>query len=330
MADKPLRWVGSSLADLRAFPEDARQHAGYQLGRVQQGLLPDDWKPMPSVGAGVVEIRIHTDREHRVFYVAKFDEAIYVLHASEKRTRQTRHADIELARRRPGGSAAGADSTRVGDFMATKVRRSSGNAFHDLGFPAEEAENLKLRTDLMIELSKVIKSRRLTQARAAKLFGVTQPRVSDLVRGKIDRFSVDTLVAMLGHAGVHVELTAKRRGAHSDGTYRPQLADWCARGRRSRSRRNRRFTAAGWARVEALGRPGHLAIEALGIERLMNQNVSTLRELHDSIGKARIPGDDDRAIRGVETISQRRDDRRVMDDGRGHPHVLVLHDQATR
>ncbi|MGH7628943.1 MAG: helix-turn-helix domain-containing protein, partial [Gemmatimonadales bacterium] len=84
--------------------------------------------------------------------------------------------------------------------MTTKLRRSSGNVFRDLGFSAEEADNLKLRTDLMIELSKVIKARRLTQARAAALFGVSQPRVSDLVRGKIDRFSVDTLVAMLGHA----------------------------------------------------------------------------------------------------------------------------------
>lgn len=95
--------------------------------------------------------------------------------------------------------------------MTTKLRRSSGNVFRDLGFSAEEAENLKLRTDLMIELGKVIKARRLTQARAAALFGVSQPRISDLVRGKIDRFSVDTLVAMLGHAGVHVELVVKRR-----------------------------------------------------------------------------------------------------------------------
>ena len=95
--------------------------------------------------------------------------------------------------------------------MKTKLRRSSGNVFRDLGFSAEEAENLKLRSDLMIELGKVIKARHLTQARAAALFGVSQPRVSDLVRGKIDRFSVDTLVAMLGHGGVQVELVVKRR-----------------------------------------------------------------------------------------------------------------------
>ena len=94
--------------------------------------------------------------------------------------------------------------------MTTKVRRSSGNVFRDLGFSREEAEHLKIRTDLMIRLSKLIEARGLTQGQAADLFGVTQPRVSDLVRGKIDRFSIDTLVAMLGHAGVRVQIVVRR------------------------------------------------------------------------------------------------------------------------
>jgi len=94
--------------------------------------------------------------------------------------------------------------------MTTKIRRSSGNVFRDLGFPAEEATNLKMRSDLMIRLSKVIQARALTQAQAADLFGVTQPRISDLVRGKIDRFSIDTLIAMLGHAGVRVQIVLGR------------------------------------------------------------------------------------------------------------------------
>jgi predicted XRE-type DNA-binding protein len=83
--------------------------------------------------------------------------------------------------------------------------------FRDLGFSREDAENLKMRTDLMIQLSKLIQARGLTQAEAADLFGVTQPRVSDLVRGKIDRFSIDTLVAMLGHAGVRVQIVVGRK-----------------------------------------------------------------------------------------------------------------------
>ncbi len=92
--------------------------------------------------------------------------------------------------------------------MTTKVRHSTGNVFRDLGFPRAEAENLKIRTDLMIRLSKLIQARRLTQAQAAARLGVTQPRISDLMRGKIHRFSIDTLVGMLGHAGVRVQIVA--------------------------------------------------------------------------------------------------------------------------
>jgi phage-related protein len=100
MVDKAIRWLGSSLDDLRAFPERARRDAGYQLSRVQQGLMPNDWKPMKAVGSGVCEIRIHAGTEHRVLYIAKHDDAVYVLHAFEKRTRQTRQADIVVARQR--------------------------------------------------------------------------------------------------------------------------------------------------------------------------------------------------------------------------------------
>ena len=90
--------------------------------------------------------------------------------------------------------------------MNIKVTRSSGNVFRDLGFPVEEAEHLKLRSHLMAQLRKLIETRGLTQAQAAALFGVTQPRISDLVRSKIDLFSIDTLVDMLAHAGVRVKL----------------------------------------------------------------------------------------------------------------------------
>jgi predicted XRE-type DNA-binding protein len=126
MLEKPLLWLGSSLDDLRAFPETAKREAGHQ--------------PLPM-----------------------------------------------------------------------KIRRSSGNVFRDLRFSRPAAEHLKMRSSLMIELSKLIQARRLTQAEAAAVFGVTQPRVSDLVRGKIDRFSIDTLVAMLGHAGVPVHIVVGRK-----------------------------------------------------------------------------------------------------------------------
>ena len=91
-----------------------------------------------------------------------------------------------------------------------QMRPSSGNVFRVVGISGDEATNLKMRSDLMIRLSKLIETRGLTEAKAAEFFGVTQSRISDLVRGKIDRFSVDTLIAMLGHAGVRVQIVVGR------------------------------------------------------------------------------------------------------------------------
>ena len=97
---KPLAWSGSALDDLKAVPDDARQRAGFELYRLQQGLEPTDWKPMHRVGAGVREIRIQTGRAFRVLYVAKFAEAIYVLHAFEKKSQRTAKRDLDLAQER--------------------------------------------------------------------------------------------------------------------------------------------------------------------------------------------------------------------------------------
>jgi predicted XRE-type DNA-binding protein len=91
--------------------------------------------------------------------------------------------------------------------MAIKIRNSASNVCRDLGFPREKAENLKVRADLLIQISTLIRSRRLTQAQAAGLFGVTRPRVSALIRGKIEGFSIETLVAMLAPAGIQVQFT---------------------------------------------------------------------------------------------------------------------------
>jgi predicted XRE-type DNA-binding protein len=99
--------------------------------------------------------------------------------------------------------------------MMTKITRSSGNVFSDLAFGDEEAEHLQIRSTLMIAVNNIISDRQLTQVDAAKLFGVSQPRISDLVRGKIELFSIDMLVTMLSRAGVHVTvaLSPARQGA---------------------------------------------------------------------------------------------------------------------
>jgi predicted XRE-type DNA-binding protein len=88
--------------------------------------------------------------------------------------------------------------------MATTIRRSSGNVFRDLGFPAEEAAHLRIRSYFMMLLTELIRARNLTQGQAADLFGVSQPRISDLVRGKLERFSIDGLVEMFERAGFRV------------------------------------------------------------------------------------------------------------------------------
>jgi phage-related protein len=100
MVMKPLRFWGSSLDDLRNFPDEARRAAGFELRVVQNGLDPGDWKPMQIIGPGAKEIRIHVLGEWRVIYVAKIRDVVYVLHAFQKMCRKTNRLDIELARQK--------------------------------------------------------------------------------------------------------------------------------------------------------------------------------------------------------------------------------------
>ncbi len=98
----------------------------------------------------------------------------------------------------------------------SEITPSSGNVFLDLGFSEEEAAHLELRSSLMFTIRKLMQDRNLTQIKAAQLFGVTQPRISDLVRGRVDLFSSDSLVDMLARAGIRVDVTcspALERGA---------------------------------------------------------------------------------------------------------------------
>jgi phage-related protein len=97
---KPLRFIGSSLDDLRGFPAEARRQAGFELYAIQRGLEPSDWRPMKQIGSGVREIRIHVLGEWRVIYVARLADAIYVLHAFQKKTQKAGRKDVETAQRR--------------------------------------------------------------------------------------------------------------------------------------------------------------------------------------------------------------------------------------
>jgi phage-related protein len=95
---KPVVFLGDSLDRLRAFPDDARRNAGFQIERVQRGLEPDDWKPIRTVGTGVREIRVRrASGAYRVIYIASFADAVYVLHAFAKKTQRTAQRDLDLA-----------------------------------------------------------------------------------------------------------------------------------------------------------------------------------------------------------------------------------------
>ncbi len=98
---KPVTFLGSSLQDIRDFPETSRMDCGYQLDKVQRGEEADSFKPMANVGKGVEEIRIkNADGTYRVIYAARFEEAVYVLHAFRKKTDTTPQKDMDLARAR--------------------------------------------------------------------------------------------------------------------------------------------------------------------------------------------------------------------------------------
>jgi len=98
---KPVRFIGSAKDDLSAFPRAARNRVGHELFMVQVGRDPDDWKPMTTVGPGACEIRVRDQAgAFRVIYVARFEDAIYVLHAFQKKSRKTSRSDLELAMQR--------------------------------------------------------------------------------------------------------------------------------------------------------------------------------------------------------------------------------------
>lgn len=99
--EKRAEFVGSSLADLRRFPKEIRDEIGYQIYRLQCGLDPSDWKPMPNVGSGVREIRVRgADRNYRAIYVTTVGDAVYVLHVFVKKSNKTRNNDLDVARKR--------------------------------------------------------------------------------------------------------------------------------------------------------------------------------------------------------------------------------------
>jgi phage-related protein/predicted XRE-type DNA-binding protein len=218
--EKEIRWVGSAYDDLLAFPDDPRRSAGFQLGKVQVGLDPVDWKPFDDVGAGTKEIRIReASGIYRVMYVAKFEEAVYVLHCFQKKTQATSKQDkgiAEAALSRRGQCEKGTEMKI--DTEIRHVTKPGANLFLELGFAPAEAKRLQaasrkqikdtqlLKQQLMDELSTWIAEHHLKQAEAAEILMVSRPRVSDVVNKKTAKFTIDTLVEMLSRIGKPVKL----------------------------------------------------------------------------------------------------------------------------
>ena len=110
---REIRWIGSSLEDLKGFPDDARRSAGFQLRRVQHGLDPEDWKPFHELGPGVREVRLSENSgAFRVMHVAKFAEAVYVLHCFQKKTQTTSKPDKSITEARYRAVVAGRKSQK--------------------------------------------------------------------------------------------------------------------------------------------------------------------------------------------------------------------------
>ena len=167
---------------------------------VQVGREPADFKPLPTVGSGAYEIRIRgAAGAFRVVYVAKFEEAVYVLHAFQKKTRKTSQADIKLAAERYKLTGEAVMKKK----RARQVKRAN-NVFLDLGFPPHEAAVMLLRCQLAEALRKWMDREAISQVEAAKRLGVVQPRISEIARNKVDKLSLDYLVGLCAKAGVSV------------------------------------------------------------------------------------------------------------------------------
>ena len=198
---KPLKFIGSSEDDLAEFPKEAKGLAGNELWQVQLGLMPSDWKPMLNVGLGAYEIRVHVLGEWRVIYVA--NSPMQFMCYMPSRRRHNRHAKKISSWQRPLQATQGECKMKKEKF---KVTESCGNVFIDLGFSPEEATILAMRAQLMGELRIKIRDMEWTQAEAAQVLGISQSRVSDLIRGKFEKFSLDMLITLATRAGKKVEL----------------------------------------------------------------------------------------------------------------------------
>lgn len=204
---KDIEFTGSADDDLRGFPQVARQRAGYQLHLAQHGMKPSDSQPMAAVGLGCIEVRIRDLRgsldDYGVYYVAGRDDTVYVLHCFQQKSHKGSTWDIDLGKRRYEQMEA------LIPAMDTVTPQRHFSVWDSLEDTPGATENMRIRSVLMQELRAHIASAGMTESEAARGFDVTAPRISDLMRGRIDLFSTDTLVTMLAAAGLHLDVRVR-------------------------------------------------------------------------------------------------------------------------
>jgi predicted XRE-type DNA-binding protein len=199
---KPLTFLGNSLKCLRDMPVDVRHDAGFQLGKVQNGQQPDDFKPMPAIGAGVEEmedIRRNRNQSRHLFRAAPASGFRFAY----------------LPEKDPGDAAsrylAGKGPLpRIDEGSKMNETQTFASVWDAVADTPAEAANLRARAELMLEIANIVKESGWTQAEAAVKCGVTQPRINDLLRGRVSRFSLDALVNIATALGrrVHVQIGA--------------------------------------------------------------------------------------------------------------------------
>ena len=178
--EKPLHWVGSSKRDLLDFPKPVQEDVGNALGIAQFGGTAPSAKPWKGLGSGVLEVvESHDGNAYRAVYTVRFEEAVYVLHAFQKKSPsgiRTAKRDVDLVAERLKAAQKDQRSTMASRSAEPResITRGTGNVFADLGFPDAAERQAKLR--LAYALNGLLEERKLSQAGAAKVLGVSQPR----------------------------------------------------------------------------------------------------------------------------------------------------------
>jgi len=213
--EKPLHWVGSSKRDFLSFPAAVKEDMGNALGIAQFGGTAPTAKPWKGLGPGVLEVvESHDGNAYRVVYTVRFGKVVYVLHAFQKKSPsgiRTAKRDVDLIAERlkqPRRITRNTMASKSAD-RREPVTRGTGNVFADLGFPDAAERQAKLR--LAYALNQVLEARKLSQADATKVLGITQPKVSALRHYKLAGFSVERLMNLLTALDQDVEITIRRK-----------------------------------------------------------------------------------------------------------------------